>query len=192
MNKKKEKIDALTKFEQRVIALAKIDASLVNDFIIKHQYDGESLIQAEIAQAENKALDKFEQRVIALAKIDSSLVNDFIIKHQYNVDKSESFIDSANIANRIFKLCKQTRTINLAYELAKNQQIDEKSLNFTYNNGYVEFMFFHTLNHNFKNFKKIFTLSNVLKFVNQHSNKIYNSDGHVNYLLQTAKKAGLK
>jgi hypothetical protein len=206
MNIEKE----LKTIEKKAIALAMIDCNLVDTFLKKElaiidKYEKE-LQEKELQEKEKIFINAMNEKIEQLKKIDISLIEPFLISNNLtfidnklvinetknDVDKL-NFNDTANLTKKLFKLCKNTRTIGLAYELAQNKTINEKALQFNYNNGYVEYLFFHTILHNLKQFNKIFTLSNVLSFVNKHNNnKNYNSSGHFNYLFQIAKKVGIK
>jgi len=178
----------LKAFESKVLELAKIDNSLIDNFIIKHGFDSESLMRKELQDYENKELKAFESKVLELAKIDNSLIDNFIIKHGFASELS--FNDSVNLSAKIFRQVKQSRQGNLAYELSKNKELQIETIKNMSGTDLVNYFFFYNLNFHKDNFQKIFTLSNVIKFVNKF--KVYNSQGHFQYLAKIAKKNGLR
>ena len=151
-----------------------------------------------IKEYEKKVFLKNHQfKIDQLKAIDENLIADYLKLNNLQYINNElvkieinqpTFLTSENIVNKVFKELKNTRTKALAFELAKTSKtFENETLSFQYGNGFIEYFLFWYLIHKPEQLKQNFTLSSVIAFVNKHSQKQYNSNGHYNYIANKLK-----
>jgi len=188
-----QKLEKVEKVDQKLSS--KLENKLINELESK-VFD---LVKTIKLEQEKIELENHAQKIATLESIDQSLIADYLTLNNlsFNEDnflikvessKDQNFKDSSSIAEKVFKKCKFTKTLNLAYELAKTSKtLENESLNFRFGNGFIEyFLFWHLINKPEK-IKENFKLNKALQFTNKFL-PLYTSPGHFNYLTGILQK----
>ena len=196
-----KKVDGLAKFESYILALAKIGKlDQIDQAILASEWSS----QVEIDQLQTWLVEQKIQALFtpiaetyqAIADFDADTAKSFLNEQSLDLNDEGQVIllerqieqtTSTISARQLFDSVKNSRKKWLAYELAKNNDHNEKVLSGFSGTDLVNFYFFNCY---FTDKLNQFTLAKSISFARQYKPD-YVSHGHYRYLESVAKQIGL-
>lgn len=196
-----KKVDGLEKFESYLLALAKIGKTdQIDQAILASEWSSQveiDQLQTWLIEQKVESLYKpIEETYKAISEFDADTAKDFLneqgldLNNEGKVTLLERQIEQATStisARQLFNSVKNSRKKWLAYELAKNNDQNEKILSGFSGTDLVNFYFFNCY---FTDKLNQFTLAKAIGFARQYKPD-YVSHGHYRYLESVGKQIGL-